>query len=234
VADFSILKEALWFGVRSMVSHLVGTLNFQFDVLLVFVFLGARAAGPYAIVELLANSLFFVPTAISTAILPVLSRTDGASAVALVNRGLRLSVAVGALSGFLLVIVARLVLPLYGQAYLNAWPALVALAPGVAFSSLVHIATVYWEAHVREPHVNLYVAAISLLLGSLADLWLIPHIGLVGAGIGATFGYTAMTVTTLILFWRRSGTNPRESLVPRLEDLYTLLAGLRGNRASVT
>jgi O-antigen/teichoic acid export membrane protein len=219
IPDFSLLRAGLWFGARSTVSHIVGTLNFQFDILLVALLIGVHAAGPYAVIETLSNLLFFIPTSISVALLPVIAReTDATRATEWVNRALRISLFFGFGGAIFLAVATRLGLSLYGPDYSQAWLPLLALLPGVAFSSMAHITTVYWSSYALKPEINLYVVAVSLVIDVLADLLLIPRLGLLGAGIGATLGYSTMTLCTLSLFWHRSGCRPIESLLPKRSD----------------
>lgn len=219
VPDFGLLRTGLWFGARSTVSHLVGTMNLQFDILLVALLIGVHAAGPYAVIETLSNLLFFIPTSISVALLPVIAReTDTPRATEWINRALRISLFFGFGGAILLALATRVGLSLYGPAYSEAWLPLLALLPGVAFSSMSHITTVYWSSYALKPEINLYVVALSLVIDILADLLLIPRLGLLGAGIGATLGYSTMTLCTLSLFWHRSGCPPVESLLPKRSD----------------
>lgn len=219
IPDFRLLRMGVWFGARSTVSHLVGTLNFQFDILLVALLIGVHAAGPYAVIETLSNLLFFIPASIGVALLPVIAReTDATRATEWVNRALRISLFFGFGGAIFLAVATRLGLSLYGPDYSQAWLPLLALLPGVAFSSMAHITTVYWSSYALKPEINLYVVTLSLVIDVLADLLLIPRLGILGAGIGATLGYSTMTLCTLSLFWHKSGSRPFDSLLPKRSD----------------
>ncbi len=217
--DRPLMQETAWFGARANASGLVGTLNFRFDSLLVLYLAGAFVTGLYSVTVLLAQLTFLAPSALSSSVLPMLSGSSRDRAVILTNRTIRLSLAMGLTAALGIGIFGRLLLALFGSQFAQAWLTLLLLLPGVAAYSLCHVTSVYWDSYVRKPHVNLYIAGLSLLIDTVGVMLLVPWLNLAGAGAAASLGYLIAAGLSLTLYIAHSRATLWEACVVRPADI---------------
>jgi O-antigen/teichoic acid export membrane protein len=216
-----LFRKSIWFGFRSNVTNLVGALNFRFDLFLVLIVLGASQAGRYAVVVTVLQLLFFIPNSIAIALRPVLASATHERVVDLTTRSIRLSLATSAIGTVVLGLFAPHILRVFGQPYISALPALLWSLPGVALYSTAFSTTVYWDSHARMPQVNLLIAALSLVLDVIGCLLLLPRLGLAGAGIAASIGYSVAIGVSLWIFIQHAGvTSPKELILKRDDFRY--------------
>jgi O-antigen/teichoic acid export membrane protein len=114
----------------------------------------------------------------------------------------------------LLGLVSRQLVPyLFGQKFLAAVPTLLALLPGVAAFSVVHVLAGYLIGRGKAMW-NTYVALLSLVLTVALDLILIPRLGISGAGVASSVAYVASAGLTLWFFSRLSNVKLRTVFTP--------------------
>jgi O-antigen/teichoic acid export membrane protein len=225
--DGKTLQEMLWFGIRANVSHVLGTLNFRLDSVIVLSFLGPRLAGLYVVAEMLSQLLYLVPSSLAASLQPVFASASRDAVVMQTNQSLRLMTLVGAVGAGVLAMAAPVGLPVFGSQYSGVTTTLLILLPGAAIYSLMHVTNVYWESFARQPHVNLYLAGGSLAIDVGALLVLVPHFGLPGAAVASTGAYVISMTASLWLYTRHSHTRLSDVLLFRAADarqLRTLIA----------
>jgi len=216
--------EMLSYGARADLAHLVGTLNFRLDIVFVIAMLGPRAVGLYSVSVLVSQSLFLIPTALGSSLLPVFSSANQARVTDMMNQALRMTLLVSCLAAVVLGLSSPYLLPLFGSAYREATTTFLLLLPGTALYSLMHMTTVYWDSFVRKPEVNLYLAALSAGLDIAVLLVLVPRLGLPGAAIASSGAYVVAMAVSLWLYKRRSGSDVNDMLLFRPQDLHRLIS----------
>jgi O-antigen/teichoic acid export membrane protein len=203
--DSRLLSKYIWFGIRAISSRFVGLLNFRLDILVVLTLLGPTAVGLYSIAVLLTHALLYLPNALATSLLPVFSSGVRSEVVTLASRSIRMVFVTSATLAFGLALVAYFLLPMLGPTYSQAYSAVLVLLPGTVLYSHAAITNAYWDGYARRPQLNLFVAAVSLVLDLILLMALIPRLGILGASIASTVSYTLATVVSLWLYSRHSG-----------------------------
>jgi O-antigen/teichoic acid export membrane protein len=226
VPSLSLLRGELAYGTRAVPGQLAERLQFRADSFLVNFFIGVRATGIYSVTSGLAETLWYIPNALgivmfSRAVDP--SADAGRVAAALT----RATVAVTALSAIPAMILGPyLVRAVYGSQFADAGVALRFIMPGIVAYSIVAILTRYLSGRGR-PGTSTLILAAGLATNVLANLNLVPRLGINGAALASSISYTATAVLTLVVFQRVSGRGLAETLILRRSDLVVGAAALR-------
>ena len=183
--DRQIIKTALTQFPPYLTSEFLATLFMRMDVLLVAFMLTPTDVGIYSPAVGLVNAFFLVPAAIHVVMIPVLSnlfkdhpqqgwQTAKRSVVVLGVVGLGLFV--------LLIILSQWITLLLGQAYAAIQPVLLIMSPVVFLHSLTYgVATVLVAARLQARRSMVQLLAV--LVDLVANLLLLPRIGVQGAAI---------------------------------------------------
>ncbi|MDR1854141.1 MAG: oligosaccharide flippase family protein [Azoarcus sp.] len=224
----TIQRALLCFGAKSHPDTICQQFMRRADYLLIGAMLPAAALGHYAMATVAAELLLIVPEAVTTPLMKRLLRQgEGiqdltALALRLTATAMLVACVVTALIGEWLIVV------LFGAPYAPAYPALLALLPGVfglCYASILRLDLLGKELP----------GSLSLLMGMATAvdvalvLWLIPKWGIVGAGIASSVAYLFVTVGMLEMYCRSGGALWR-SLILLPGDVAAVAAMLRGKR----
>ena len=214
-------RELLAYSAKSHPDLLFQQLILRSDYLFIGALLGSTALGHYAMASAAAEMLLIVPEAVTTPLMKRLLQQD-AGMERLTPLALRLTATVmlGACMGMAL-IGQWLIVTLFGADYAPAYPALLALLPGLLGLCYASILRLDLLGKNRPGTVSLLMgagAALNLLLNVL----LIPTWGIVGAAAASSIAYLAVTVAMLVLYCRLSGVPAAHTLIILPSDLAPL------------
>ncbi|GAB3379668.1 lipopolysaccharide biosynthesis protein [Azotobacter armeniacus] len=215
--------ELLRFGSRSHPDVLFQQILMRADYLLIGLLLDSQALGYYAMATAAAELLFIVPEAVTTPLMKRLLQ-QGEGIEQLTPLALRLTGTAMLVACLGMALIGEwLIVLLFGSAFRPAYPALLALLPGIfslCYSSILHLDLLGKE---RPGTLSVFAggaAALNLLLAVL----LIPHWGIVGASIASSVAYSALALAMLLLYWRVSGIGIGQTLLILPSDLRLLRA----------
>jgi O-antigen/teichoic acid export membrane protein len=214
-----LASEAFRYGIRAYPASVVSFLNLRSDQFVLGYLAGAASLGQYSIAVTIAELVLFFPRALSTALLPRITRADPNSARHIAASACRHTVAGALISAVVLIPVGLLIPVVFGEAYRPSMAPFFVLLPGLAVFALAPVLSTYFSGQLGRPTVSSLFAAMSLAV-DFALVWiLIPLLGVVGAALASTLAY-ALTVSAMVGYFRRvSGTHLREMLRIRAEDL---------------
>ncbi len=197
-------------------TNLVSLLNYKVDLFLVERFLGLGPTGVYSIAVAVAELLWLVSSAVTTAAYARIGQPDRAAATALTLRAMHVSVGwLLVLSPLLWLLANHLVTVLLGPAYEPAIRVLALLLPGVALYGAASALSAWFTNHAGRPQVPAWLAAGSLSINIGVSLWAIPRWGLHGAALATSLSYAITIVIGLSLFVQAAGLSWRQALLPR-------------------
>lgn len=214
----SKVRELLAYGVRVWPGELAAMANYRLDSFVVASFLGAGAVGQYAVAQNLSERLWLVPGVVGTLLLPRIASRPGSSWAQTAYLA-RLSLA---LTVFLAAILAAVRVPLvdllFGAGFRQGADALLLLLPGVIAISLSHVLRGDFSGR-GNPGLFSWASATGLVVMLGLDLLLVPQVGLNGAALASTVGYTSQVLVLLAGFTRSSHLHPGDVLLPRVDDV---------------
>lgn len=221
--DRDVLRPLLGLGLRGHAGNVVQTFNYRLDVLLLQGLLGQAAVGLYNVGTLLAEVIWYLPNAVSSALLPHVAATHDRDQTPRVARWTLLLTAVGSLG---LLVIAWPALAWFRPQYLPAIAPMAVLLPGVVALG-VHKVLASDLSGRGMPQYPSITSAIALVITIVANLLLIPIFGIVGAALASTLAYGTQTLLLLAIYTRQTGSRPRDLLLPRPADVRAIAQQLR-------
>lgn len=214
------LGEYLRFCLKIGGVNLVSLLNYRADLYLVALLTNPAVLGVYTIAVSAAEALL-TPTQVAALVAsPHIGSMDLPAAGRLAARCVRNNLLVAAVvCGAIYVLAEPAIRLLYGRAFVAGVPALHVLLAGVLALSLGSPISTYFTLKLGRPEVALWLASGSAAICIGTTLALLPRMGMLGAAIGSSAGYTAGQAVAIWYFSRASGISPREMLLPTLEDV---------------
>ncbi|QCI12598.1 polysaccharide biosynthesis protein [Pseudomonas putida] len=219
--DRSGQRELLSYSAKSHPDLLFQQLILRSDYLFIGAMLGSSALGHYAMASAAAELLLIVPEAVTTPLMKrLLQQDEGMDKLTPLALRLTATVMLGACLGMAL-IGEWLIVTLFGAAYQPAYPALLALLPGLLGLCYASILRLDLLGKNRPGTVSLLMgagAALNLLLNVL----MIPAWGIVGAALASSIAYLVVTVAMLVLYCRLSGVSLGQTLIMLPSDFTPL------------
>ena len=228
--DRRLLRESMGFGLRAWIGGLAYLLNARVDQIIVGVIASEATLGVYAVAVNASEVLYLLPAAVAAALLPAVARGSDAERAEQTMRIFRAVVLATAAGAGLAALIGPLLLPLaFGSAYhASVAPFLLLLPSAVGFAAI----SVFSSALLAgsAPALSSAGPLVSLVVGVVLDLILVPAGGASGAAIAASAALLCGGMTAVLAFHSRCGL-PAVALIPRPEDLATLARPARQLRS---
>jgi O-antigen/teichoic acid export membrane protein len=213
--SFTIFKESLFVGSKSILSNVIGQLVLRSDIFLVNYFLGLEAVAYYSIAVSISLLILKIPSSASGILFSKVSNiVDKKKSYQLTSSVVRNLIPVSVISCIIFYFLGEQIITfLYGIKYNSAYHILVYLLPGVCLVSLLSIINSYL-AGIGYPLIVIYAPIIALILNIILNIIMIPVLGSPGAAISSSIAYTVFFVITLRYFLKQNN-------IPLLEILIT-------------
>lgn len=229
--DPSTARGLVAYGIRLQPASMAGFFSYRADVFLISLFLRDPAAvGVYSLAVSIAELCFYIPDAVSTVLFPRVAAAERAAAaifVPIVSRvTLLLTLAAAAALAFGVALVFPLILPAFSG---SIGPAII-LLPGIVGLSASKVLSGYLSGIGRPGPISA-VASASLLVNLVANLALIPAIGINGAAAASLLSYSLNGVAMIIISARQTGTSIRDMVLVRGTDVDLVRAGVQARGA---
>jgi O-antigen/teichoic acid export membrane protein len=219
--DLPLLRESLWFGIKSYLSNLMKYLNFRLDAFLVAGLSphGIQATGVYSVAVSLAEMLLFIPRSIRRSLFPMVAASNDSEANRITSTACRHTMLLSLLAAAGVALFGPLMIHrLYGSQFVTALVPLFILLPGIAISSQSVI--LYGDLAGRgKPEVGTMSTLAGLVATVALDFVLIPSYGITGAAAASTFAYTLEFLVAGIFFIRYTGMSWSDVFLFRRSDL---------------
>jgi O-antigen/teichoic acid export membrane protein len=203
----SIGWQNLSYGLKAHLSNILSFLNYRIDIFFVNFFLGPGGAGIYTAAVRVAEQLWVVANATVVVLMPRLSELHREEDIRrrltpLIARWVTLSsVAMAILLGATIGWIVDLV---FGPGYEQTAVVLLWLLPGIVIYNCTRILAHDISARGR-PDLNVWPAAAAVVFNMVANILLIPRLGVIGAALATTLAYTIATTACFVLYTRLSG-----------------------------
>jgi O-antigen/teichoic acid export membrane protein len=222
-------SQFLTYSLRVGAVSLISLLNYRADVFIVAALGGPTLLGMYTLAVTAAEMLLSVTQVTANVGSPQIGGMESPLAAAeLTARLVRNNVIIASVTCALLWLVAPIAVKLlYGAAFVPMIPAFRVLLIGVFAMSLGSPMSAFFTIRLGKPQVPMILAGISAAICVVVAYLLVTPLGLVGAAIGSTLGYTIGQVLAIIYFIRVARVTPSMVLMPRWSDVtaYVLAGG---------
>jgi len=217
--DSQLTSRLLKFGVKSHLQSIATHLHFRADIYLVAAFLNPSQVAFYSIASRLAELLLFVPESLGLVIYPKQAASALEDVHELTARSCRHIMFTTTLGGIVLAAIGPyLVVTWYGRVYAPAGPPLYYLMPGVVMMSMFFMLSRNFTSQNRQG-VNIFASGVAVGCNVLFNLFLIPRMGISGAGLATLLSYTLATLVLTYAYLQESGKSWRDLYVIRVADL---------------
>lgn len=203
-------RSLLGYGGKAWIGSLLQQLNYRLDVFLVNYFLSTGDVAIYAISVAISETLWYLPSAVSTVLFPR-TALDWGKAQTFTPLVVRTTFYISILFAIAMALFGKPAIGFaYGKQFIPAITPLIALLPGTVLLGVGKIVGSDLAGRGR-PQYGTWGALATLILTILFDLWLIPLMGVTGAALASTISYGANTFI-LIYFYLRLSENRLPSL----------------------
>lgn len=217
--NVTLLKDSLFYGVKSYFQSLIMHLLYQGDLYLVAIFLASDQVAYYVVATSLAKIAFYIPDSVGLVIFPSLSSMESEDAHRFTAVACRQTFFVTVFIAVALCMTSGILIPfLYGWNYAPAVSPLIVLLPGVAIVTVYKVLVRNFTSR-NKLYLPIITAAAGLALNVWLNLVLIPRYGIVGAAISSTMAYSVSAVALLGAFLRDSGASLCETVFVQRSDL---------------
>jgi len=185
----------LRFGAPVLLAGILGQLNAQVNSLIVGYFLGEAPVGIYTVALMFAQGLLVIPSAIQKITAPAISylhsKKQSDAVAELVQEAIKYSFILLSLASIALVLLGDDLIyflypsqPEFSDAMI---PLYILLGPVMLYGAAVAVGAAY--SSVGRPRLGLWLTAPTLVLNTMLNLMLVPHLGINGSAYatGTTF-----------------------------------------------
>jgi O-antigen/teichoic acid export membrane protein len=225
----TVFYELFVFGLRGWLGNLASFLNFRVDQILMGFISTSAALGVYAVAVNGSEILLYLPGAVATALVPSIARSgEPDQQQARTLRSFRLLLVLTLLSGALVALAGTILLPvLFGRPFEASVGPFLALLPGAIGYAASRVFAGALFARSR-PGRSSVAPLMTLAVGVLLDVLLIPALGALGAAIAASVAFLAGGALAVYLY-RTHYPFSWVSLVPTSNDVTPLFGRLARN-----
>jgi len=232
--DRPLFKRTFRLAIPAHASNLAGYLNARMDAVIIAAFLPPVDLGFYVIALGLVDRMWILPGAVSSALLPHLtnSRSRDPALSAVLARHVMTWAALACIAVF--VSGDLLIRILYSSAFAPTVAPLRWLLPGVVPLSGAKVLLAELLA-LQKPRYNLWASSAAAVFSILANLLLVPRMGITGAALSSSLTCTLLSAV-LARYYLKQTNVPWTALLPRRSDLQTycrLYRSVRGFVASL-
>ena len=220
--DMPMAREVVGFGLRLHVGFIFWFLLLRVDIFLVAAILGTKAVGLYSLAVLFGELVWLLTNPLVAAALPFQSSMTVQEASPLTFKVVRFNVAVALVLAAAFAAALPLVIPLlYGKSFSPAYPAILALLPGIV--AMAGARPLFnWLIRHGRPGVLGAISVGAFLVNLALNLLLLRPLGIVAAGVASSVAYIGLTAAFLIWGTRLAGLSARAALIPQRGDIETL------------
>lgn len=224
--DLAAARSMTRFSFKAYVTDIAGHMHERQDVLILGWLAGTAAVGLYSVGVSFAELSWYIPGALSSAILAKGARTTEYSAVDYTTRTVRISIVFMLGTIALSAAFVPFLLPfVYGKPFAPAIFPFFALLPGVLSDGITRV---LWSYQITRGRMYWKLAIGTTVVNLTAVMLLVPKFGAVGAALASSISYTVLAVLAIRHFCIDTGAAPSQVLVPTGSDISIIMRTLSG------
>lgn len=220
----SEMKVLFQFAFIALAANIAYYLIHRIDYLFVEAWCSAKAMGNYVQVSKMGQLLLIVPSIAASAVYPQAAKGDSVAVIKLILK------IIGPFILLYIVLFAIAYLAsdwfftwLFGSTFNEMYIPFLVLLPGILFLS-IHIIIAAYFGGKNKPVYNLITTTAGLLVVIVGDVLLIKPMGITGAALVSSLGYTATFICSITLFMRYTNSTWRQVFTSDMFRLKTYMA----------
>ncbi|MCW3108904.1 MAG: hypothetical protein JWQ09_3410 [Segetibacter sp.] len=219
------------FAIVALFANIAYYLINRVDYLFVEAWCSAKSLGNYVQVSKMGQLFLIIPSIISSAIYPLAAKGENANMVKYILRMMTLFVLL-----YIVIIIGsyffsnHVFIWLFGETFDEMYIPFLVLLPGILFLSMHTIIAAFFGAK-NKPFYNVVSTGAGLIVVLAGDLLLIKKMGITGAALVSSLGYTTAFIVSLFLFMQKTAIGWQDIFTPEIFKLKTYTS-LIANRSS--
>jgi O-antigen/teichoic acid export membrane protein len=222
-------NSLIGFGARAHLGNIVAYLNYRTDTYMLNLLAGPSQTGVYAVAASMGERLSLIPQAVGFNLFPRLAQLAGRETeqrvltVIVARWVLAITTAIAIPFGLSVIFLVPIV---FGREYRAAIAPLLIMIPGYVLASLSQ--TLANDIAARgKPELNAATGAIAFLLNVVANLLLIPWLGINGAALSTTLSLATNTLLKMLVYRRHFRVKWSSCVFPTRVDVALIRSFLR-------
>jgi len=226
-----LMKSMVKLGLVNAISIFVMQLNYRIDVLMLKKLSTLEQVGFYSLATQIAEQIWHVPHAIESIVLSrSANTTDNENMTKVVASIFRVSMLVGIFGAAVIFVAAPYIVPLiFGADFVSSVPMIQAILPGVLILVGFRILNSMLIGK-GKPEIAIYAFVPALVVNFIANIFLIPRFGGMGAVWSTNISYILGSIAFLMVFSRKVKMPLSEILMFRKSDFLFFKGVKRGMR----
>lgn len=195
------IPKLVKFGFFPMLSLLMTTLNYRLDILMLDNRVADASIGVYSVGVLLAERIWMIPDALNGVMVSKLSKGKDARETAYV---IRICNAACLFVVFGIIVLGKPFIDIaFGREYSGAYQVTLLLLAGV-FSMIYYKTIAAYNIAMGKQIISFWLLAVGVVCNVIANLILIPRMGIYGAGLASVISYAVCSVLFIVYFCRET------------------------------
>ncbi len=197
--DIFLLKDSIKFGFFPMLTLLLITMNYKFDVIILNMFVDFDHIGYYSVGVGLANQIWVIPDAFKDVLF---SKTASKDSVEDIILSIKLNVYISLLAVIFIIFSGKyLISLLYGVEFLSSYKVTVILFLGII--PMIFFKLIYTLFIARgKQKLSFNILLISVILNIVGNFIFIPRFGIIGAAVTSVVSYFVCGCFFLYVFMK--------------------------------
>ena len=217
--DSKITSDSLRYGSKSYIQIVIGSLTYRLDIVLVAFFLDPEQVAFYSIATSIAEVAWYIPNSVGVVLFPRLSKVPPIEVHQITAKVCRNTLGLTTIMVVLIFLSSWFIVPLvYGSVYRAALSPLMILLPGIIFMALYKVLSRDFTSRDRQ-QITILASSSALLIIVGLSWFLIPKLGINGAALASSIGYTVAGILLLLFLLREAKMNWRDFIVPRWREI---------------
>jgi O-antigen/teichoic acid export membrane protein len=228
--DRTILKMVIRYSLFALVANAVYFLVNRLDYWFVEYYCSGKDLGNYIQASKLAQILVIIPAILGSTLFPLFSSQEKSGSRSQLTAVIRVLFWINA--GICLLIFASgwFFIPLiFGDSFNKMYQLFLFLIPGILCMTMNYPMGAWFSASDRIG-VNLRGALLALIIIFLADLFVLPHAGIIAAPIISSAGYFGYYCYTVYIFRKENSASWKEFLLIRKSDIFWISQLIRSGK----
>ncbi len=222
-SDLSIREIFVGYSLKTYPASIAGLAHLRVNILVLSFSSPAQEVGIYSVAQSIVETLFLLPVAVSTGLLPRVASAHGKEAIELVTTTTRLTFFITMALSLVVSIASVLLIPIiFGQQFQASTYVVLALIPTACAYSIVRILATYFNG-INRPVVPSVASTAGVTILVVLTILLSPSQGASGAALAMSLSYIALGLWLLAVYTRSTKTAILTILLPRLIDIHLVI-----------
>ncbi|MCW3079059.1 polysaccharide biosynthesis C-terminal domain-containing protein [Segetibacter sp.] len=214
-------KTLFRFAIVALFANIAYYLINRVDYLFVEAWCSSKSLGNYVQVSKMGQLFLIIPSIIASAVYPQAAKGENANMGKYILRIITLFVPL-----YLLIIIVSyffsspVFIWLFGKTFDEMYVPFLVLLPGILFLSMHTVIAAFFGAK-NKPSYNVISTGAGLVVVLIGDLFLIKKMGITGAALVSSLGYTTAFIVSMILFMQKTAIGWRDIFTTEVFKLKT-------------